>query len=231
MSPLRSNRYFTSKMDTPSSSAAPSPSQIEAGRIRAIEETLPWISFPSETHSALKDFLAAWPPSSTSQSDVAWVCVCNSTNGNTDEDRDLNGLANAWDQLIHQEAETTAGGSVVTENQLDCLARRFHVLSGKWLVFRSLKAIDKMWNRISRATVAGTLGTAAKVAPRSDNGTCHVVCIYTRDYTDAADVARVRDALRRLGVTERIVYKPDLYTRCEIYKRNPWGIKPSRFAE
>jgi hypothetical protein len=51
---------------------------------------------------------------------------------------------------------------------------------------------------IATATHFGTLGTAAKVSPRSDSE--HVIYGFTRDYTDVDDVNRVRNGLRRIGV-------------------------------
>jgi hypothetical protein len=92
--------------------------------------------------------------------------------------------------------------------RLDELAGRFWMLSGKWLVFAKQAEVDSLWRCIASATYAGTLGHSAKVAPRSDFDS-HVICVYTRDYTDLNDVNKVRDGLRGLGVKWPIGYKPD----------------------
>ncbi len=86
--------------------------------------------------------------------------------------------------------------------------------SGKWLVFLKADEIDIFWVRVREAVQAGRLGSAAKVATRAikdsrDGIGKHVVCIYTYDHSDTADVWRIRQVLRDLGVTWRIYYKAD----------------------
>ena len=85
---------------------------------------------------------------------------------------------------------------------------------GKWLVFVSRSRVDALWDAIRRALKAGRLGHAAKVStaqphPNSPDPKKHVVCVYTANEDDAADVRRVRAALRELGVTWKIPYKSD----------------------
>jgi hypothetical protein len=85
---------------------------------------------------------------------------------------------------------------------------------GKWLVFVSRSRVDALWDAVRRALKAGRLGHAAKVStalphPESRDPKKHVVCVYTANEDDAADVRRVRDALRALGVTWKIPYKSD----------------------
>jgi len=85
---------------------------------------------------------------------------------------------------------------------------------GKWLVFVSRKDVDEVWEKIRAATEAGRLGISAKVStakpnPLSTNPEKHVICVYTPDWTDEADVMRVREELRRLGITGKIPYKSD----------------------
>jgi hypothetical protein len=87
--------------------------------------------------------------------------------------------------------------------------------SGKWLVFLPVDEIDAFWARVREAVRAGRLGDSAKVATRATTDRqrgirTHVVCIYTYDHADTADVWRIRRALRvELGVTWRIAYKAD----------------------
>jgi hypothetical protein len=85
---------------------------------------------------------------------------------------------------------------------------------GKWLIFVSRSRIDALWETIRRAVQAGRLGHAAKVStalpdPMSPDPKKHVICVYTGDEDDPADVRRVRDALRQLGISWRIPYKSD----------------------
>lgn len=134
-------------------------------------------------------------------------------------------LRKAWDDICakpESQPDTT---------DLDRLARRFDILSGKWLVFVSQAQVDAVWSRVASATHAGTLGTSAKVSPRSDDSNGHVICVFTRDYTDASDVNKVRDGLRRLRLRDTIGYKPDVYTYCHVYQDNPWNIFPTRYRQ
>ena len=101
---------------------------------------------------------------------------------------------------------------------------------GKWLVFVSAKYVDATWAKIKEATEAGRLGSAAKVAtarpnPNAPNPRSRVICAYTYDWKDEADVRRVREELRRLGITQKIPYKADADTQAGKYSvRGDSGI-------
>jgi hypothetical protein len=100
---------------------------------------------------------------------------------------------------------------------------------GKWMIFVSRSRIDALWESVRRAVESGRLGYAAKVStalpsPLSPDPKKHVVCVYTPDEDDAADVRRVREVLRALGVTWKIPYKSDKTTRDgqhEVTTRGP----------
>ncbi|KAG5643434.1 hypothetical protein DXG03_000942 [Asterophora parasitica] len=121
--------------------------------------------------------------------------------------------------------------SVITVDTLDALALAHSVLSGKWLIYASPAQVDDLWARIVTAVVLhspSSTGARAKVSPaRPDEP--HVICVYVEDYSDAEEVGKVREALRRAGVRWRIGFKPDIYTHVGIYKGNGWGVRPSRF--
>jgi hypothetical protein len=94
-------------------------------------------------------------------------------------------LSKAWDD-IYTNNQPTIG-------DLDELARGFNILTGKWLVFAQSADVDSLRSRIARATHAGTLGTSAKVSPRSDESDSdrHVICVFTCDYTDHQEKTRL----------------------------------------
>lgn len=84
--------------------------------------------------------------------------------------------------------------------------------------------VDEVWTKIKSAVENGLLGNAAKVASiygaRLDKVTGkkrQVICIYTYDWTDKKDVMRVRDELRKLGITETLSYKTDAGTMAGKY--------------
>jgi Domain of unknown function (DUF1917) len=105
--------------------------------------------------------------------------------------------------------------------------------SGKWLVFVSPERVDEMWLLIQAATEEGRLGHTAKVATAkpsplaSGTGQDRVICIYTYDSDDQADVMRVREELRRLGISRPISYKTDEATREGRYSRR--GQRVSKY--
>jgi hypothetical protein len=102
---------------------------------------------------------------------------------------------------------------------VDELAAKSGIKAGKWLVYRERSNIDKVWKIIAKATINGDLSNSAKVSTKQQGKNRHVICVYTDDYLDLDDVNRVRDELDTLGFTERLCYKPDIYTYLGIYYR------------
>lgn len=93
---------------------------------------------------------------------------------------------------------------------------------GKWMVFVPTANVDRAWDKIREATLAGRLGDVAKVAtaypsPLRRSPGEHVICVYTLDYTDQVDVARVLVGLRELGFSQRLSYKTDAATHAGRY--------------
>lgn len=94
---------------------------------------------------------------------------------------------------------------------------------GKWLIFVSRTEIDASWERVVKALGEGLLGPEAKVStarpnPNSSDPSKHVICVYTHDGDDEADVRRVRAALRDIGITAKISYKTDAATLAGRYE-------------
>lgn len=57
-----------------------------------------------------------------------------------------------------------------------------------------------MWAKVARATADGDLGIAAKISPREEPDRHRLVCIYTHDFNDKDDVARVLNQLKELDL-------------------------------
>lgn len=73
--------------------------------------------------------------------------------------------------------------------------------SGQWIITIPVVMIDHIWQIIKEATERGDLGYKAKVstAPRSGQGNSwRAIHICVADSADAADVERVRVALREM---------------------------------
>lgn len=97
------------------------------------------------------------------------------------------------------------------------------VRSGKWLVFINNKDVDMVWSKIKKAVEEGILGSEAKVAtaksnPNATNAKSKVICVYTYDCADEQDVRRIREELRKLGITTKIPYKADEDTLSGKYR-------------
>ena len=91
--------------------------------------------------------------------------------------------------------------------------------------------IDSTWTAIAKAVFNGTLGSASKVVIGEDKGEpCYVICVYTEDFTDEEEVWAAEKSLRKLGITDILRYKPDIYTTLGIYAKNPWGIRPTIYC-
>jgi Domain of unknown function (DUF1917) len=101
-------------------------------------------------------------------------------------------------------------------------AGAYSVWTGTWLLWVPAEEVDERWPAIAGATVVGFLGIAAKVStaahPRNAGGE-HVICVYTADCQDHADVARVLAMLRDLGYSGRLSYKEDGMTYAGRYGR------------
>ncbi len=97
------------------------------------------------------------------------------------------------------------------------------VRSGKWLIFVDKKDVDALWAKIKKATGEGKFGDSSKVAtakpnPNAANPDTKVICVYTYDWTDEKDVKRVREELRKLGITNKLSYKADEDTLAGKYR-------------
>jgi len=119
----------------------------------------------------------------------------------------------------------------VKENDIDNTAKESGLVVGKWLIHASPENIDEVWKTIASSTFDGELGVDAKVSTVAQGTSEFVICVYTKNYLDVDDVKRVRKKLAELGFTQRLYYKPDIYTYLKIYRKTFPGIRASRYAE
>ncbi|CEP02612.1 unnamed protein product (mitochondrion) [Plasmodiophora brassicae] len=184
-----------------------------------------WVTFDPRVGS-LNEFLSAWAPSTTKRNEHPWIYVKSpATNGSVPV-ADISGLQRGCRQLMAMGAFTK--GAVLA------LAVQHNVLTGKWMPYPVTAVVDTVWARLAREVHGGRLGIAIKVAPNADGHPETTnsgdrpgrqnINVYTKNFTDVADVAHVRQQLNALGITEPIGYKPDAYTYCGVYPGNEWGI-------
>jgi Domain of unknown function (DUF1917) len=90
------------------------------------------------------------------------------------------------------------------------------LLTGKWMIFcRSMAEADELWPVLKKALYTHELGCSMKSATEpSRNGV--LICIYTDDWCDIADIKRVLQTLRNLGRQEKLYYKADAQTMLGI---------------
>ena len=111
-------------------------------------------------------------------------------------------------------------------------------MGGTWLSHHDLgDPVDRAWEKIARATVEGKLGTHAKVTPCQDQKGSedlyegnHTISVYIKDFTDKAEMLRVEKALRSLGITEIMKFKPRVYSSIGIYSNNEWNVRPTIYT-
>ena len=90
--------------------------------------------------------------------------------------------------------------------------------SGKWLCFIDQQDADRMWGLVAVATRDGLLGSHSDMGPPRTGSGGQVIEVHTYDWTDADDVHRIREELRRIGFVNAIPYKADADTAAGIYK-------------
>lgn len=102
------------------------------------------------------------------------------------------------------------------------------LLIGKWLIYVACRHVGYCWHRVREATEEGTLGIGAKastdwgkahdlagiVAEGTAGWRDHVICVYTVDWRNRGDVARVGSRLAEIDAvrTQTLHYKPDALT-------------------
>ncbi|KDR73177.1 hypothetical protein GALMADRAFT_50987, partial [Galerina marginata CBS 339.88] len=174
----------------------------------------------NSTEKRLVHFLARWPPSRTPTSYGPWILA--DRGGMKNSTPNLAGLAADFQSLL-------SGDNVKIET-LDQIAKTNNVLGGKWMVFEESAKIDMLWGKILYDMCMERKKGQAKVSTYKEDEK-HVICVYVDDYTDKEEVTALRKALRSVGVKWKIGFKPDAYTHLNIYKDNPWKIRPSRYLE
>lgn len=100
--------------------------------------------------------------------------------------------------------------AVAVQQILD-LAHHLDVRAGKWMLFPEPGYVDDIWGVVARYTANNELGTAAKVAPKGEANAerTRLICVYTRDFRDEGDVARVLGRMKELGLVRekgRMIY-------------------------
>ncbi len=99
-----------------------------------------------------------------------------------------------------------------------------HLTTGKWMLFPAAQDVTLVWKVVADATASGELGIGAKVATADVGGEAEMfskkarlICVYTRNFSDAVDVHRVLFKLHALGIAQE-VGPPWIYYKCGAFK-------------
>lgn len=181
-----------------------------------------WIIFNQNKESII-NFLNKYKPSKIPKTDCPWICVNNCNIVNDLDDNNIQKAVNEWHLLKENKKQ-------ISFNDINNIAEKYNILSGKWLIYEKTSNIDKLWANISINCVKGFLGPTVKVSPKCNYNDEHVICVFTKNYLDKENVYNIRDVLKKNGINNKISYKPDIFTYFEIYKNNKWNIKSSIYT-
>ncbi|KAK3322098.1 hypothetical protein B0H66DRAFT_601575 [Apodospora peruviana] len=197
---------------------------------------------------SIDDFLARLPPSTTERmAGVDWIRIANPFAAPLDRPA-LGTFREAGKERLQllsafADASNSSGKhrllvkKEIQKEREDCvrdlreLAVVCRVLGGKWMLFPGPEEVDEVWSRVAHATAENKLGIVAKVEPRFLTEKARLICVYTKDFRDKGDIARVLNRLRQLHLVracgKQIYYKCDAWTELDIYGGNDWGISAS----
>ncbi|KAI9891640.1 MAG: hypothetical protein M1814_002574 [Vezdaea aestivalis] len=204
---------------------------------------------------SVDEFLDRLPPLTSQEATVGpWIWVANPHTSERLLDHDYTGLKEEGGLLLSELKEEKSKleammkgktkGTITKaynpikkqyEERILQLAQDKNITSGKWMLFPPEDAVTRVWATVAKAVVDNELGVQAKVATwRSRDSPIRLVCIYTKDFSNVADVKRVLRKLSQLGLVARekqaIYYKCDAYTYLDLSSGNEWSIKASMYA-
>ena len=185
----------------------------------------------------LDQFLENYPPSELSDIDCAWIAVDNTNPSSPglasklvswEPSEEYENALNHVEEVISTKKRVSAAIKNACVEQILNVAQEKGFTVGKWMVWISRENVDCWWSTIARATVEGTLGCSAKIAPASHlKDTSALCCIYCKDFKDKTDLKRVLVALLGLGFPVTAGFKPDVFTHLGIDKFNMWRQSPT----
>jgi len=190
----------------------------------------------------LKKWLLKNKPSQVKRSSgVGWIFVriFGSPSEKNEDDMDKTDTADETEvnvrELAKKEWDSLEGEK--TMEMVNMIAKKYDILSGKWMYHVSRELIDIYWSKLAIALVSGDFGTSVKsmkISPANDvaedDEEKHLICVYNPDYRDTVQVMRVESLMRSVGIVKCLSYKPDIFTILGIYRANKWGFRPSIFA-
>lgn len=157
-----------------------------------------------------------------------------------------------------EDAQRLEAGGMLSHNTVVDLARKWHVLSGKWLLFVPEWRIDELFSSLARQLQSKGLSNCnlLVVSPPGAFGTDpnrFMLSAHCPDFTAAKEVmaagkavrVAAKEGLRTIAgdwgelqddpfapVSKKValMFKPDVFSYLGIHRNNPYGIKPSLYV-
>jgi hypothetical protein len=179
-------------------------------------------------------FGVSLPPSGV-YSAVPWICakcptdnmpgVAKAPSGTTS----MSMLQEDWEDMVDEQPQ-------IYRDDVMQLSSKHNCLTGKWVIYCKSKEVDEVWAGVLNLLGEGKIGYKAQVSTcwcedksDTDETSDNRVHVFTHDYTDFVEVARVCEELKSLGCLsdKTLYYKIDCYSSLGITNGNPWGLDPN----
>lgn len=168
-------------------------------------------------------FLESTRPTQVSTSECTWIQVHNhvvDSPGYEDRSSSVH-VGVSTDQMPYRAALTRVEDTIARTNcvtaseKAACVAALLKAAvsrgetTGKWMLFVNREKVDDAWEKIARATVAGQLGSGAKVAPSKTLGDSRaLICVYVKNFSDKKEVKRVLKGIIALDFLSNLDSSP-----------------------
>ncbi|KAF9046344.1 translation initiation factor eIF 4e-like domain-containing protein [Panaeolus papilionaceus] len=176
----------------------------------------------NNTAENIHKFLQRYPPSSTPLLPDHFICVTKFKDPQLRlglEASNLTAMMESFKSLIES--------NNVTPESVDAISREHSVLTGKWVIFVPVSKVDELWAKVVNLVCVDGRAQCANVRTTPRRGfKQNVICVWVENYTDERSVVELRRELLRIGVRKEILFKTDAYSYLDIYKDNPWGMRP-----
>jgi len=91
---------------------------------------------------------------------------------------------------------------------------------GKWIAFLSTREAVRLFREVATAIASGSVpALRAKLSWRREDS--KALMVYTPNFLEPRSVAEVARWLAGLGISGRMTYKPDVFTKAGIYRGHP----------
>ena len=136
----------------------------------------------------------------------------------------------------------------MTQDSITALAKKFDFKTGKWMMPVPWTEADEVWGKLARGILDGKFGEDLGVLfinihGRSDPKTNPhswvkgevkpnaILSVETDDWTSEENSMEVAKVIRSLGIEYNLRYKPDIYSKLEIFRSNVYNMRPTIYSD